>query len=250
MSGYECFADYYDELTANVEYRKIAEYILKILGINNHNPGKVVDLACGTGSLTLELAQMGVDVIGVDSSCDMLSVARNKALEYDNNIFFICQRMQDLELGEQVDTIICTLDSINHLEKKEDVQKTFEKVSKNLKKGAYFIFDVNTIYKHDFILANNTFVYETERVFCVWQNSLDEKNHRVFINLDFFEKKDGVYFRNSEEFFENAYREEEIEHMLKKANLEIIDKYDDMTFGSSVEKSERIFYVTRKIENF
>ncbi len=250
MSGYECFADYYDELTANVEYSKIANYILKILKLNNHNPGRVVDLACGTGSLTLELAKVGLDVIGVDSSCDMLSVARNKALEYDKNIFFICQKMQDLDLGQKVDTIICTLDSINHLERKEDVQKTFEKVSKNLKKGAYFIFDVNTIYKHDFILANNTFVYETERVFCVWQNSLDDESHRVFINLDFFEEKNGVYFRNSEEFFENAYREEEIEHMLKKANLEVIDKYDDMTFEPSVKKSERIFYVTRKIENF
>ena len=100
------------------------------------------------------------------------------------------------------------------------------------------------------ILFLQTFVYETERVFCVWQNSLDDESHRVFINLDFFEEKNGVYFRNSEEFFENAYREEEIEHMLKKANLEVIDKYDDMTFEPSVKKSERIFYVTRKIENF
>lgn len=250
MSGYECFAEYYDELTANVEYGKIAEYILNLLKMNNHNPGKVADLACGTGSLTLEFAKRGIDIMGIDASYDMLSVAKNKTLAYDKNIFFICQEMQNLNLGEKVDTIICTLDSLNHLEKKEDVQNTLKKVSKNLKKDAYFIFDLNTIYKHDFVLANNTFVYETEKVFCVWQNNLEKESHKVFINLDFFEEKDGIYFRNSEEFFENAYKEEEIEHMLKKANLEVINKYDDMTFGSPVEKSERIFYVTRKFQKF
>lgn len=247
MSGYECFADYYDDLTANVDYGKIAEYILRILDMNNHDPGKMVDLACGTGSLTLEFSKKGLDIIGVDASYDMLSVAKNKTLEYGENIFFVCQQMQNLELNEEVDTVVCTLDSINHLEKKEDVQRTFQKVSKHLKKGAYFIFDVNTIYKHDFVLANNTFAYETEKIFCVWQNNLDEESHRIYISLDFFEKKGEVYLRNSEEFFENVYQEEEIEHMLKKANLEVIDKYDDMTFGPSVEKSERIFYVTRRI---
>ena len=246
MSAYESFADYYDELTENVEYEKMAGYILKILEIHNHKPGKMVDLACGTGSLTLEFAKKGIDVMGVDASYEMLSVAKNKVLEYDENIFFVCQKMQELELMEQVDTIVCTLDSINHLEKKSDVQKTFEKVSKHLKNGAYFIFDVNTIYKHDFVLANNTFVYETEKIFCVWQNNLDAENHRIFINLDFFEEKDGIYFRSSEEFFENAYAEKEIESMLTKANLEVVDKYSEMTLEQPVETAERIFYVTRK----
>ena len=127
--AYEVFADYYDRLTGNVEYKKRAEYILDLLKKHNHPAGLTLDLACGTGSLTLELKKMGVDIYGIDGSPDMLSVALQKAADEGEQILYLCQRMQSIDLYGTIDTCICTLDSINHITDIKDVQKAFQKVS-------------------------------------------------------------------------------------------------------------------------
>ena len=246
MSGYSSFAYSYDKLTENVEYKSRTDYILDVFRQLNHDVGLCLDLACGTGSLSLELANRGIEVIGVDSSIDMLSVAQNKAMENGNDILFLCQKMQELELYGGVDTVICMLDSINHMTSEEDVQETFNRVSMFLNPDGYFLFDVNTIYKHNEILANNTFVYDVDDVFCVWQNTLED-NNIVRINLDLFEYEDGAYFRNSEEFCEKAYSEQEIINMLNKAGLKVVHIFDDMGFEKPKEDSQRIIFVTRKI---
>ena len=116
MDSYVSFADFYDGLTENVEYAKRCEYILDVFKKHNHKPELLLDLACGTGSLTVELAKNGIDVYGVDASQEMLCQAQSKAMEEDLQIFFLCQQMQNLELYGLIDTCVCTLDSINHLE--------------------------------------------------------------------------------------------------------------------------------------
>ena len=113
--AYEVFADYYDRLTENVEYKARAEYILSLLEKFSHEAGLTLDLACGTGSLTLELKKLGVDIYGIDSSPDMLSVAHQKADEAGEEILYLCQKMQSIDLYGTIDTCLCTLDSINHI---------------------------------------------------------------------------------------------------------------------------------------
>ena len=184
--SYSLFASYYDRLTQNVPYSQQAQYLLDVLARHGHQPGLTLDLACGTGSLTLELARRGVDVYGVDASMEMLSEAQQKAAEENLQLLFLCQKMQSLDLFGTVDTVFCTLDSLNHLTREKDVQQTFQKVSLFLNPGGYFVFDVNTEYKHRKILGNQTFVYDMEDVYCVWQNTLEEKTCRVSISLDFF----------------------------------------------------------------
>ena len=185
MLSYSYFADYYDNLTNNVDYKQCAEYLLKLAEKYNHSMGITLDLACGTGSLTVMLKKMGVDIYGIDASPEMLSVAQEKALDNEiSGMLFLCQKMQNLDLYGTIDTCICTLDSINHISNIDDVQKAFEKVSFFMNPKALFIFDVNTIYKHTQVLANNTFVYDTEQVFCVWQNTLQEDGTTVEIALD------------------------------------------------------------------
>ncbi|MDD6225886.1 MAG: methyltransferase domain-containing protein [bacterium] len=246
MDSYNCFAEYYDELTENVSYGKRCDYILKLLKRHNHPLGLTLDLACGTGSLTLELAKKGVDVFGADASEEMLCTAQSKAYEQGFNILFICQQMQCLQLAEKIDTCLCTLDSINHLTEKEQVQSTFNRVSEYMEKGGVFLFDVNTPYKHRQILGNNTFVYETDDVFCVWQNTLCDGDV-VEIDLDFFEYQDnGTYIRNGESFCERAYTHEELAQMLKKAGFIIAGVYGDMTEETPGETEERVFYVAVK----
>lgn len=164
MSGYSVFAQYYDELTRNVRYAERAEYFLALLKRLEHAPGLTLDLACGTGSLTLELFCRGVDIYGVDASVAMLSQAREKCMNVGADILFLCQKMQSIDLYGTVDTVICSLDSINHLKDEQEVQQVFSKVSFFMNPGGVFLFDLNTLYKHEMVLGNNVFVYDMENV--------------------------------------------------------------------------------------
>ncbi len=244
-AGYNSFSQYYDALMQNVGYDKRCEYILEIFKRLDHDMGLSLDLACGTGSLTVELKKRGVDVYGIDASYDMLSYAREKAEENNLDILFLCQKMQSIDLYGTIDTCVCTLDSINHLTKIEDVQKTFDRVSLFMNKGGYFLFDANTIYKHKKVLADNTFVYDTDDVFCVWQNSLLE-NNVVEIELDFFEREGNVYYRTEEKFSERAYSDEELTAMLIKAGFEVVERFSDMSFENPKESDQRVIYIAKK----
>lgn len=246
MRGYSCFASYYDRLTKNVGYEKRADYFLELLARFSHEPGLTLDLACGTGSLTIALKKRGVDVYGIDASPEMLSEAQQKAAEEGLSLLFLCQKMQNLDLYGTVDTVLCTLDSINHITKAQDVQRAFERVSLFLDPQGYFVFDVNTPYKHREVLKNNTFVYDTRDVYCVWQNSLQGDGNEVRVTLDFFERDGAVYRRSSEEFCERAYEQSELSVMLQRAGLTIEAVYDDLTFFPPEKQSERVVFVTRK----
>ncbi len=248
MLSYSYFADYYDNLTNNVDYKQCAEYILKLAEKYNHPMGITLDLACGTGSLTVMLKKMGVDIYGIDASPEMLSVAQEKALDNEiSGMLFLCQKMQSLDLYGTIDTCICTLDSINHITNIQDVQKAFSNVSFFMNPNGLFIFDVNTLYKHQQILADNTFVYDTNQVYCVWQNTLLKDNKTVDISLDFFENLDGMYRRYSESFKERAYTYEEICAMLDAAGFKLLDVFGEMTFNAPKSDSQRNIYIAKKI---
>ena len=246
MRSYSYFAEFYDSLTRNISYKKFADYIIKLSEKYNHKLGLTLDLACGIGELNIEIAKRGVDIFGIDSSYEMLSKAQEKSELNNLNILFLCQDMRKIDLYGTVDTVICSLDSINHLVEKQDVQNCFDKVSLFLNKGGYFIFDVNTIYKHQNILANNTFVYDTENVYCVWQNQFINQTKCVKINLDFFEKIDTIYYRYSEEFLERAYSFQQIKNFIEKAGMSLIDCFEEFTYNAPNSKSQRVFYVVKK----
>ena len=204
MSNYTAFAEFYDQLTDNVDYKKRAEYFCKLLERHGHTMGLTLDLACGTGSLTIELAKRGVDVYGIDASPSMLTIAQEKAAEANTPILFLCQRMEELDLFGTIDTVVCTLDSINHLTEEKDILQAFQRVALFLDPNGYFVFDVNTPYKHRHVLENNTFLYDTENVYCVWQNTLDEETGIVEINLDFLHVKKAICTDVQTNVFVNA----------------------------------------------
>ena len=251
MRSYSVFAQYYDELTANVAYSRRAEYLLALMKRLGHEPGLTLDLACGTGSLTLELYRRGLDIYGVDGSVEMLSEARTKCAEAGADILFLCQKMQSLDLYGTVRTAICSLDSLNHLKNKEELQKAFSRVSFFMDPGGYFIFDMNTLYKHAHILGNETYVYDMEHVYCVWQNRC-HRDGRVDIQLDFFEPagegERGLYTRSTEQFSEMAYPLEEIVKMLGKAGFSQVQVFDDLTFDPPREDSQRLIFAAKKTE--
>ena len=245
--SYSYFADYYDGLTENVDYRQKADYLLRLFERYDHQPGLTLDLACGTGSLTVELKKRGVDIFGADASSDMLSHAQMKAYDEELEILFLHRKMQELELFGKINTCICTLDSINHITSKKDLSRAFERVSLFLEEDGLFVFDANTVYKHKEILGDNCYIYDTDKVFCAWQNNYNEKNHKVIITLDFFEPDGKKYRRSSEQFAERAYTHDEMTEMLASAGLEIAAIYGDMSFDPPAEDSQREIYLVRKM---
>ncbi len=245
--AYGVFAEFYDKLTGNVHYKERADYLLDICKRFSHSTGITLDLACGTGSLTLELKRRGVDVYGIDGSPEMLSEASMKAFEEELQVLFLCQKMQSIDLYGTIDTCFCTLDSINHMVKKEDVKKTFERVSLFMNKGGLFVFDVNTVYKHREVLKDNVFVFDTEDVYFVWQNTpIDEYTEEI--SLDFFiPDTKGGYVRERECFRERAYETAELEEMLKDAGFEVKAVLGDMTFESPADTEQRLYFVAEKV---
>ncbi|MCM1007350.1 MAG: class I SAM-dependent methyltransferase [Ruminococcus flavefaciens] len=251
MSGYSVFARYYDELTANIDYGRRGEYFHEIIKkFKATKENILLDLACGTGSVSEVMARLGYDVIGVDNSDEMLGMAIEKKFESGLNIQYLCQDMRKLDMFGTVDVIICALDSINHLANLNDVRKVFEGAAFFCEMNGLFIFDVNTLYKHRKILANNTFTYETDNVYCIWENTLNAETDEVRMNLEFFEcEENGLYSRSSESFSEKAYSEEAIEKLLEESGFEILAKYGDDTFEPPTETSQRIIYAARCIKN-
>lgn len=246
--SYTDFARYYDSLTTNVGYSQRADYILKVLEHMGHDPGTVLDLACGTGTLTLELKKRGIDIFGADASADMLTEAQQKAYEAGESIFFLRQKMQELELPGTVDTVICTLDCVNHITSPAVLGKAFERVCRYLTDDGIFIFDANTIYKHREILGQNCYIYETDEVFCAWQNEYCSEDNTVLITLDFFVRSpDGKsYIRSSEQLREKAYSREEMKELLDAAGLEAAAVFGDLTLEMPSENEQREIYVVRK----
>ncbi len=245
--SYTYFADHYDSLTEDVDYEAKADYFISLLEKHDHKAGVTLDLACGTGSFTIALKKRGIDVFGADMSSDMLSQAQMKACDEGYQILFICNKMQDIELCGTIDTCVCTLDSINHITSEKELEKAFSNIAKYLSEDGIMVFDVNTVYKHREVLGDNCFIFDTESVYCAWQNNYDPETNEVMITLDFFEPQDDVYYRTSEQFSERAYTHEQMKAVLEKAGLRTEAIYDDMSFDPPGEDSQREIYVVRKV---
>ncbi len=242
--GYQSFARFYDGLMEDARYDERCDQIIALSKLFSHELGRTLDLCCGTGCLTRELKKRGVDVFGCDGSVDMLSEAVSNG--GDLNILYICQDMRELELGEEIDTCVCTMDSLNHLTDGNDLLKTFESVGAYLRRGGLFIFDVNTPYKHRVILGNNDFVLENDEVLCAWRNNLLE-NDIVEINLDFFVNEGEHYTRLCESFTERAYSGDELRSLLARAGFSVKGIYGDLSLEPPKDDEQRVVFVAEKL---
>lgn len=248
--SYGIFSSVYDILTENVEYERIAEKICSLLRSNGVDGGLLLDLGCGTGTLSFLLEKKGYDIIGADASEDMLSIANEKKYDENSSAIFLCQSGEELDLYGTIDCAVCVLDTVNHIENLEKIRETFKKISLFMNMGGIFVFDINTVYKHENILGDNTFVYDMDEVYCVWQNSFDKEEMETKIDLDFFIKNedDEGYERYSESFSEYAYKTKDILKILNECGFEIISLCDDYTDEEIKEDTQRITIVAKKTE--
>lgn len=243
---YGDFAGLYEKLQ-DIDYEAFADYIEEIFKRSGIAPSLVLDLACGTGTLTNILSRRGYDMIGVDVSCEMLDIAREKSQSEGLDVLYLNQDMTDFELYGTVDAIVCSLDGVNYLTEEGELPKMLSLVRNYLNPGGIMIFDINTEYKLSRVLGNNTFVAEEKGVFYVWQNEYDEKERICYFNLDLFEKCGENYKRYTEEQAERAYSIEEIRSLSEREKLSA-EFYDAFSFESPNEKSERCFVVLKKAE--
>ena len=247
---YSCFSNFYDSLTSNISYKTRAEYFKKLIEKFYGKADLVLDMACGTGNLSMELDNLGYNVTGIDISEEMLMIAREKAMEEGRDILYLCQDMSKIDLYGTMDAVICALDSINHIIEPEKVRQTFLNLSNFITDDGVFIFDINTLYKHQKVLGNNTFVYDTDDVYCVWQNNIsDDDDSIVDICLDFFEtyaEDNNSYYRSQEIFSEKAYDLKEIETWLNEAMFDIEAVYDEDSENPPRDDSQRIIVVAKR----
>lgn len=251
MSGYGVgFAENYDRFMREVDYDARADYLLSVFERERVEPELLLDLGCGTGSLAMCLAERGVSVIGVDLSPDMLMLARDKAMCAGLDILFLEQDMRSLDLYGTVSGAVCSMDGINHLVSEEDLSLTFERLRLFVQPGGLFVFDVNTAYKHQVVLGDNSFVYEDEEedVLCIWRNRYDANSSSTEIMLDFFTPtSNGLYERTCEDFTERYYSAEVLKKRLAEAGFCVLGIFDDLSFESPKEHCQRMTLIAKRM---
>ncbi len=245
MSGYAAFSRFYDRLTTDVEYARRADYLLALFERHRGHPRSLLDLACGSGSLTVELAARGVEMTGVDASEDMLALAAEKAEEAGVSALLLRQDMRELDLYGTVEGAVCVLDSLNHLLTTADLLRTFQRLGLFIEPDGLLIFDVNTPYKHREVLGDNAFVLEEEGLFCTWRNRLIERTCEVEILLDFFVEEGAHYTRYEDTVRERAYSRRMLEKLLRQAGFTLLAVYADMETQPPESDCQRWVFVAR-----
>ncbi|WP_291632980.1 class I SAM-dependent methyltransferase [Clostridium sp.] len=245
MDCYKEFAHIYDELiNSDIDYKSWASSILGICKEYRVDMDNYLDLACGTGNLTIEIASEFNHTWAVDLSSDMLSEAEKKMREALIKAKFICQDICELNLNNTFNLITCCLDSSNYILEEENFKKYLLGVYDLLKGDGLFIFDINSYYKLTNVLGNNIYNYDSDDVVYIWENYLE--NDIVEMSLTFFVKEGQVYRRFDEEHSERAYKEEYVESVIKEAGFEIIKKMDNYEDKAVSDQTERICYVLKK----
>lgn len=245
MDAYHALASSYDRLTWDVDYAAVVDFYWQILEKEGLTPRTAVDLACGTGSVSVLLAQRGLQVIGVDMSEQMLCQASQKAVDADVPIQFVCQRLEHLYLPRGVDLAVCALDSLDYITDPEDCAQAIAKAYKALNPGGCFIFDVNTPQKLR-AMDGQVFLDEDEDVYCVWRGEFDEKTNICTYGMDLFQRQGGAWHRSWEEHREYAYSAEQLKSYLKQAGFTSIQVYADRRMECPDHTDQRIYFKARK----
>lgn len=246
MEAYSDFALVYDTLMDNTPYDRWCELIVGILKRYGIEKDLVLDLGCGTGTLTELLAKEGYDMIGVDYSEEMLSRAMEKREESGLSILYLLQDMREFELYGTVKAVVSVCDSLNYLLEEEDVIETFRLVNNYLDPKGLFIFDFNTVHKYRDVIGDTTIAENREDCSFIWENYYHEEERINEYDVTFFVKEGELFRRFEENHYQRGYTVEEMQAYLEKAGLELISTQDADTLMEVTEETERVYMIARE----
>lgn len=245
---YKSFAYVYDKLTYDIDYGVWGDYIEKVFERYGYVPESILDLACGTGSFCIEMAKKNYEVTGLDISDDMLACALNKSTQENLKVRFLNGNMINFDLNRKFDAILCLLDSVNYIIKDEELLEFFCCVSKHLEKTqGVFIFDINTEYKLRDVIGDNIFYDISDELTLLWTNRYNPRTKICTFDITVFIKEGYLYQKFDEIHYEKAHSIEKIKNLLKKSGMEFVEILDNLSLDMHNEKSERIFFVCKKI---
>ncbi len=246
MDIYNNFAKVYDSFMADVPYDKWVSFLEKVWKMYDQDPKLILDLGCGTGTITQKLAKK-YDMIGIDISPEMLSFAREKNEKEKTNVLYLDQDMCEFELYGTVDSIYCLCDGINYLTEEEDVIEVFKLCNNYLNPKGLLIFDLNTEYKFKEVYGDKVFADNTDAGSYIWINEYVEEEKINVYDVNFFvlDEKSSMYEKFDEYHEERAYSLEEIKKMLVKANLEFVQACD-IDFNEVTSTTERMYIIARE----
>ena len=246
MDAYTSFAQVYDLFMDNVPYDQWCRYITELLREYGIQDGLVLELGCGTGVLTRKLAAKGYDMIGVDYSEDMLEIAMDHRQEGED-ILYLLQDMREFELYGTVRAAVSICDSMNYIVEYQDLVQVMKLVNNYLDPGGIFIFDLNTPYKYEEILGENTFAENRPEGSFIWENYYDGETGINEYDLTLFvREKEGIYRKFEETHYQRAYELEQVRRAIKEAGLEFVAAYDAGTHKRVQQDSQRIYVIARE----
>lgn len=246
MEAYTEFATVYDTFMDNVPYEAWKKYLVDILKAEGINDGLLLELGCGTGRMTRLLAAEGYDMIGVDNSEEMLSVAREYTME-NTEILYLLQDMREFELYGTIRAVVSVCDSMNYIMSEEDLRQVFSLVNNYLDPGGIFIFDMNTRYKYEKLLGDNSFCETREDSSFIWENYYDPEEQVNQYDLTLFIKEEDDLFRRYEEtHFQRAYEIETVRKLIEEAGMKWEGVFDVETGKEPTACSERIYIIARE----
>ncbi len=250
MDIYSAFASIYDMCMDNIPYDSWSEYLCSLLQSYGITNGIVAELGCGTGEVTMRLKDKGYDMIGIDSSPDMLEIARDKEYEQSEepSILYLLQDMREMELYGTVRAFVSVCDSMNYLRTEEDVLKTLRLANNYLERGGVFIFDMKTAYYYEHVLGNAVRVEHFEDGTLIWENAYDAKTGENRYDLTIYSRIDGEnrYEQMTESHVQQAYSVSQIRTLIEQAGMEFVAAYDAFTKEPVTEKSERFYIIAKE----
>lgn len=249
MEAYTSFARVYDTFMDNIPYEEWGKYLTALLKEYNVTDGLVLDLGCGTGTMTELLASKGYDMIGVDYSEDMLEIAMEKREASGHDILYLLQDMREFELYGTVRAVVSICDSVNYITEEEDLEEVFRLVNNYLDPKGVFIFDFKTLYNYQTILGDRTIAEKREECSFIWDNYYyeDEKINEYDLSLFIETEEDsGLYRKYEETHYQRAYTLDEMKELIQKSGLEFVTAYDAFTKNAPTDTSERIYVIARE----
>lgn len=248
MEAYTSFAEVYDTFMDNVPYEEWAEYLAELLQEYDIEDGLVLDLGCGTGSLTEILATKGYDMIGADGSAEMLEIAMEKKAQSGHDILYLLQDMREFELYGTVRAVVSVCDCVNYITDEKELEQVFRLVNNYLDPEGIFIFDFNTEYKYKEILGEQTIAEDREDCSFIWDNYYyeDESMNEYELTLFIKELDSNLYRKYQEMHYQKAYTLDAMRELVEWSGLEFVTAYDAYTRKAPTETSERICVVARE----